>query len=86
MGSKKRALKKKPKKKKLKVVSTANTILVPIRIPKLQLKKLKGQAKRYAKGNLSAWLRHTGLRYRPKRGEIVETIPRPIGKSNKKKR
>lgn len=84
MGSKKRA--SKPKQKK-KVVLIAKAILVPIRIPKVQLMKLKAQAKKHAQGNLSAWLRHAGLRYIPKRGEVVETVPMPgTGRRFKKKR
>lgn len=36
-------------------------------------KKLMAKARRHAKGNLSAWLRHTGVNYRMRKGEKVDT-------------
>lgn len=32
---------------------------------------LRARAKKFAKGNLSAWLRYAGLKYIPKKGEKV---------------
>lgn len=84
MGSKKKASKK--KKSKQPKQKGAKPILVPIKIPPTQLRALKLQAKKYADGNLSAWLRHAGLRYRPKRGEVVETVTMPSGKTKRNKK
>lgn len=81
-------MKSKKKKKTASKVKPKSTkpILVPIKIPPPQLKALKVQAKKYAEGNLSAWLRHAGLRYRPKRGEKVETVTMPSGKTKRNKK
>lgn len=75
---------KKPKKKKAASkpksrmqMKKIKSVLVPIKIPPRQLLALKAQARRFAKGNLSAWLRHAGLRYSPKRGEVVYTVSMP---------
>lgn len=34
-------------------------------------KRLQANAKRFAQGNLSAWLRHAGKVYTPKKGEKI---------------
>lgn len=85
MGSKKKVSSAKPKVKA--VAKVTKPVLVPIKIPVTQLRALKAHAKKHAEGNLSAWLRHAGLRYRPKRGEVVQTVTMPGNKvANKKKR
>lgn len=72
---------KKPTKKKGKAPVT-----IAIRIPITELVALKGRARHYVKGNLSAWLRHAGLRYIPKRGEVIETVTMPAVKAARKKK
>lgn len=51
--------------------SKSELILVPIKIHPREIRVMKRLAKKHAGGNFSAWLRHAGLRYRPKRGEAV---------------
>ena len=58
-------------------------VLIAIKIPLDELLDLKGCAKHYAQGNLSAWLRHAGLRYRPKRGEVIKTVTMPGAKKKR---
>lgn len=46
-------------------------------------------AKKYAKGGLSAWIRHASLKYVPKKGELIKAYPAPprtikVKKSKKK--
>lgn len=79
MGSKKKVA-------KAKVIKKSALVLVPIKIHPKEIRAIKAQAKKYAQGNFSAWLRHAGLRYRPKRGEHVETVTMPSAKSRSKKK
>lgn len=60
-------------KKKLKAKGKAKEklIVVSLKMKPSELKALKGQAKKFAKGNLSAWFRFAGLRYIPKNGEVI---------------
>lgn len=76
MGSKKKTSKKKS-------VSKSELIMVPIRIHPREIKQIKANAKKYAFGNSSAWMRYASLRYRPKRGEVIPSVTMP---SVKKKR
>lgn len=55
--AKKLAKKSKPKKEKLPVIN--------LKITSADRKAILANAKRYAKGNLSAWLRAAGLEYIP---------------------
>jgi len=75
MGSKKKAATKNPK-----------PVMITVKIPLTELWGLRTYAKKFAKGNLSAWLRHAGMRYRPKAGEIVKSVTMPSGKSKLKKK
>lgn len=59
------------KVKRKKPKSNSQLVLVPIKIHPREIRLIRAQAKKYADGNFSAWLRHAGLRYRPKRGETV---------------
>lgn len=68
---------------KKKTKSKAKPVLIAIKIPILELVTLKARARHFAKGNLSAWLRHASLRYRPKRGEVVETVTMPTVKKKR---
>jgi hypothetical protein len=36
-----------------------------------QMKKIVRNAKKFANGNLSAWLRHAASNYKPKKSEMV---------------
>ena len=56
------------KKKKLEKLKLRNVKLSP-RDERL----LQAKAKKHADGNLSAWLRHAGMRYTPKKSERVVT-------------
>ncbi len=58
-------MKKKSKAKKSKLV------VVNVKMSRAERALLKSYAKRFAKGNLSAWVRHSGHRYTPKRGEKI---------------
>lgn len=62
---------------KRKTKTKSQLVLVPIKIHPKEIRAMKLNAKKFAQGNLSAWLRHSGLRYRPKRGEVVDTVTMP---------
>jgi hypothetical protein len=44
---------------------------VTMKVSKKAHRVMTAQAKRHANGNISAWLRHTGVNYKMKKGEIV---------------
>ncbi len=76
---KKKAVKKLKKKASAKVkrAPTKKAKAKPRQIMNFKIdskdrKALSVLAKKFAQGNLSAWLRHAGLRYQPKRGEKIE--------------
>ncbi len=50
-------------------------IVVSLKMTSRDLRNLKLAAKRFAKGNLSAWFRYTGLKYVPKKGESIPQNP-----------
>ena len=52
-----------PKRKKLPLVN--------FKCAKSDQVLLRRLARKYAGGNFSAWLRHAGLKYRPKKGVII---------------
>lgn len=71
------------KTKRLKAVSKTKTSkkrktkrrrMMPmhIKVSRSHLAALKLKAKKHAGGVLSVWLRYAGLRYTPKRGEIIK--------------
>lgn len=73
---------KKVKKKKAKAAKTppAKKSGSKLKITNLKLggkdrAALKDKAKKFSKGNLSAWLRHAGLKYVPKKGEVISLDP-----------
>ena len=70
MGSKKRATP--VAKKKIVKKKATEAPLVPIKIGGFAFRKIKANAKMYAGGNFSAWMRYASIHYRPKRGEVVE--------------
>lgn len=55
--------KKAPKKKGLGVVN--------VKMSSADRKLLVANAKRWAEGNLSAWVRHAGREYTPRKGEKI---------------
>jgi hypothetical protein len=56
----------------------SDMISINIKMTREELDALKLKARRPAHGNLSAWLRHAGLRYKMKEGEIIVCVPMPI--------
>lgn len=46
--------------------------IVNVKVKEGARKRLQANARKYAKGNLSAWLRHAGLRYVPKKGVVIK--------------
>jgi len=63
-GTKKRQAKKSNGGSKLGAVN--------VKMTSADRKRLTANARRYAKGNLSAWIRHSGQRYTPKAGEKIK--------------
>jgi hypothetical protein len=66
MGSK-----KKPKKAKAKPKISKRLPLINFKAAGKDHKKIALLAKKHAGGNMSAWLRHAALNYRPKKNEII---------------
>jgi hypothetical protein len=66
---KKVAAKKKPAKAAKK--SGSQLKIVNMKVGSKDRAALNAMAKKHAKGNLSAWLRHAGLKYVPKKGEKI---------------
>lgn len=73
MKKKKRSYKKTP----------GEATLVPIKIQPRAIREIRANAKKYADGNLSAWMRHAAIRYKPKRGEVVDLSTTPSLKKKK---
>ena len=46
------------------------SIVQSVRIPVEQYKVIIEKANKYTAGNVCAWLRYTGLRYKPKANEL----------------
>lgn len=44
---------------------------VTLKVTPAEAKRLRSKAKRFAEGNLSAWLRHAGVRYAAIKGEKI---------------
>lgn len=74
------------KKKKIIKKSNNEATLVPIKIHERAIREIKTNAKKYASGNFSAWMRHASIHYKPKRGEVVDLSTMPSGKSRSKKK
>lgn len=66
--AKKKKLKKTAAKKAL--IKKART-LMNMKVLGKDRKTLTSLAKQYAHGNVSAWLRHAGLNYRPTKNEVI---------------
>ncbi len=66
--------KKKVKKKtaKPKKKPTGRLKIVNLRMNDKDRAMLLKRAKQFAKGNLSAWVRHAGLKYVPKKDELIQ--------------
>ena len=67
----KKKVKKAVKKAKLKAKKPKRLPLINLKISSRDRKLVLANAKKYAGGNYSAWLRHAGIHYRPKKGEKV---------------
>lgn len=63
--------------KKRKTKPKSELVGITIKFHPREIQAMKANAKKYAQGNFSAWTRHAGLRYRPKRGEVVHTVTMP---------
>lgn len=61
----------KTKKTTTKKSSGSKLSVVNVKISKKDRAALVANAKRFAKGNLSAWIRHAGRVYTPKKGEKI---------------
>jgi hypothetical protein len=69
MGHKKKIKKAAKIKKPIKKGKTLT--LLNLKVTDNEHTILDRNAKKHASGNLSAWLRHAGRHYKPKRGEII---------------
>jgi hypothetical protein len=69
MGSKKRVKRKPLRKAKPKVASKLS--LINLKVSGKDRKAIQALANKHADGNYSAWLRHAGLHYRPKKAEKI---------------
>lgn len=58
------------KKSKVKAANDALEV-INLKVTSRDRKRLEQNAKRYADGNLSAWLRYVGMQYTPKKGEEI---------------
>ncbi len=76
----------KPKRKTTakKKKTTSKLMLVALKMLPSEHEALKKRALWHAQGNLSAWLRHAGLRYKPSRGERVATVTMPSAKPKRR--
>ncbi len=72
----------KVKRKKI-VKSKSKLILVALKMLPSEYKALRAKARKHADGNFSAWIRHAGSRYKPKRGEVIVSVTMP-GVKNKR--
>lgn len=63
---------KTPKKKAAKL---ARWPMLNVKVTPTTLRAIQGRAGKYAKKNLSAWVRHASLNFKPRR---QETIPQQI--------
>ncbi|MDH4163310.1 MAG: hypothetical protein OEW15_11575 [Nitrospirota bacterium] len=73
-------------KKKAPAKKNNEATLVPIKIHERAIREIKANAKKYAAGNFSAWMRHASIHYKPKRGEVVDLSTMPSGKARAKKK
>jgi hypothetical protein len=60
-----------PKKKASTKKPKAPPFLMNLKVTARERDVLELQADKYANGNLSAWLRHAGRHYCPKKGEFI---------------
>jgi len=58
------------KKKRINAKTYVDT--VHVKLTPADRKAIRANAKLFAKGNISAWMRHAAMRYIPKRGEHIE--------------
>ena len=76
--SKKKSSKKKPAKKAarkaVKKAVTSGLSLLNLKVSKADRAALNAQAKKYAQGNLSAWLRFAGTQFKPKKSQLSATV------------
>jgi hypothetical protein len=62
---------KKAKAQAVKKSKARKTEIVNLKVTSQERGVLNALAKKHAGGNISAWLRHSGLNYRPGKTEIV---------------
>jgi hypothetical protein len=55
----------------MKKKKRSKLVVVNVKMSVADRMSLKASAKRHAKGNLSAWVRHAGRKYTPKKGEKI---------------
>lgn len=68
----KKAKAPKARSKKKKAPARKKTLdVINVKMSKATRSALKSRAKKFAKGNLSAFLRHAGLKYTPRKGEKI---------------
>lgn len=87
MAQKKTKAKSKPRKKKMKRAKSKKSIvsLLNLKVTDQDRRALNALAERYAKGNLSAWLRFAGEEFRPSKKQrmllesLVKTKDRVTG-------
>jgi hypothetical protein len=60
--------------KKIKAPGQPKSVIFNIKVSPLERKRLIMQAKKYANGNLSAWLRYAGTYYRPSKTELIKQV------------
>lgn len=56
----------------LKALDKEETTLLNLRVTVSEKAELEAKARKYAKGNLSAWLRIAGLSYEPRKSELTK--------------
>lgn len=57
--------------KKVPTKSKSKLIVINIKLTPSDLKEIRAKARKFSKGNTSAWIRHTGKTHMPKAGEKI---------------
>ena len=57
---------------KLKDAKPKHTKLINVKVTKNQAEKMQSNADKYCEGNLSAWLRYSSIKHKPRKSELVE--------------
>ena len=56
---------------KKKTKSKSTLVLINLKVSPTDKKRLSAAARKYAKGNLSAWLRHAGIALKPAQNKTI---------------